>query len=224
MFTGIIETTGVIERLVPTGGDSALVIKAPRLGFDDVSLGDSIAVSGVCLTVTRLLEQGFQADVSNETLSRTSLGSLRQGDLVNLEKALRVSSRLGGHLVSGHVDGLAALLSRTADGRSERLLFRAPRALARYIAPKGSVCLDGVSLTVNEVADDTFAVNIIPHTAERTTIHLYRPGRQVNLEVDIISRYLERLLTGPDGPAAQAGGLTETFLTQHGFVGTSSKP
>lgn len=214
MFTGIIETTGKVQQLQATGGDWRLEIVAGQFDFSDVALGDSIAASGVCLTVIRCSEQGFCADVSNETMACTSLGSLKRGALVNLEKAMTPSSRLGGHIVSGHVDGLATLVSKTPDGRSERLVYRVPEALSRYIAAKGSVCLDGVSLTVNDVNGDEFSVNIIPHTAQRTTIHEYQPGRQVNLEVDVVSRYLERLLQADKGTES---GITLERLARAGF-------
>jgi riboflavin synthase len=193
VFTGIIAATGTIASLRDSGGDKRLRVTSTELDLADVKSGDSIAVSGVCLTALALTASSFDADVSRETLDCTTLGTLREGDTVNLEKALRAHDRLGGHIVSGHIDGVAELLSRSADARSERLVFKVPRHLAKYIAHKGSVCVDGVSLTVNEVSGDTFGVNIIPHTAERTTLHAYKPGQKVNLEVDVISRYLERL-------------------------------
>ena len=215
MFTGIIEATGTIAGIRETGGDWRLTLHSETLGFDDVALGDSIAVSGVCLTVVALPVKGLEADVSRETLACTTLGALRQGAMVNLEKALLAQGRLGGHIVSGHVDGIAQLISREPDGRSERLVFRVPAGLARYIAHKGSVCLDGISLTVNTVARDTFSVNIIPHTAERTTLQALRPGWRMNIEVDVIARYLERLL---DGGAAGSAGLSVDQLARAGFA------
>jgi riboflavin synthase len=214
LFTGIIESTGQIASIRVAGGDWRLGIVSSGLDFSDVQLGDSIAVSGICLTVVELQPQGFLADVSRETLACTTMGGWQQGELVNLEKALMPTSRLGGHIVSGHVDGVGELLSRRSDARSERLVFRAPPALARYIAHKGSICIDGVSLTVNEVSGTEFGVNIIPHTAERTTLHRFKPGRQVNLEVDVIARYLERLLTAGEAPQA---GLTFEKLAAAGF-------
>lgn len=219
MFTGIIAATGTITRIQPIAGDWRLSIRSEQLDLQGVQLGDSIAVSGVCLTVVALSPQGFAADVSRETLACTTLQHWREGDLVNLELALQPQSRLGGHIVSGHVDGVAEVVSRTADARSERLTFRVPQELARYIAHKGSVCLDGVSLTVNEVDGAVFGVNIIPHTAERTTLHLFQPGRQVNMEVDVIARYLERLLQGRDNSTE---GLTLEQLAKAGFI--SSPP
>lgn len=216
MFTGIIEATGTLRQLRQTGGDWRLEIASDRLDFSDVVLGDSIAVSGVCLTVVSQGNASFAADVSNETMRCTSLGGLQTGDTVNLEKALTPTSRLGGHIVSGHVDGLAELIDVQADGRSTRLCYRVPAELARYIAAKGSVCLDGVSLTVNQVDGVEFTVNIIPHTAANTTIRHYRPGRQVNLEVDVVSRYLERLFS----PLAGGGktGVTLDTLGKAGFL------
>lgn len=194
MFTGIIEATGSIKSLSMDEGDCRLSIYSEKLDFSDVSLGDSIAVSGVCLTVIELEDSVFKADVSNETLQCTTLGNLEEGALVNLEKSLKPESSLGGHIVSGHVDGLARLNSKDLDGDSLKLVFTAPVKLAHYIARKGSVCIDGISLTVNEVDGVNFSVNIIPHTAAETTMHEFDIGREINLEVDLISRYLERLL------------------------------
>jgi len=218
MFTGIIQAVGEVAAIEPRGGDSRLRIRTGKLDLADVQLGDSIAVNGVCLTAVELPGDGFVADVSGETLSLTSLGALGKGSPVNLEKALTPTTRLGGHLVSGHVDGLGEVLSLKDDGRSVRYEIRAPDPLARYIAPKGSICVDGVSLTVNKVDGAVFSVNIVPHTQEWTTIRFYQAGTWVNLEVDLIARYLERLLLGEK--AAQPGsGLTEAFLAEHGFLG-----
>ena len=194
MFTGIIQCTGRIARREARGGDLRLVIAAPALDFSDVAIGDSISVSGVCLTAVELGEQTFAVDVSNETLALTTLGALRDGDAVNLEKALRLSDRLGGHLVSGHVDGAGRILSIEPDARSQRWLIEAPAELARYIAAKGSICVDGVSLTVNTAEKKRFSVNLIPHTVEATTFAGRRPGDRVNLEADMMARYLERLV------------------------------
>jgi riboflavin synthase len=196
MFTGIIEATGEITGLEQVGGDLRAEITSDALDFSDVAIGDSICVSGVCLTVVTLAGNSFTVDISNETVSLTSFATLKTGARVNLEKAMQPSSRFGGHIVSGHVDGLAELVSRKTDGRSERLDFKAPAQLKKYIAAKGSVCLEGISLTVNAVTGDHFGVNIIPHTAQVTTFGELKPGDRVNLEVDIISRYLERLVTG----------------------------
>ena len=193
MFTGIIQAIGHVAMSEPRSGDRRLIIEAAALGLDDVREGDSIAVSGVCLTALDLTTATFAADVSNETLSLTTLGALAAGAAVNLEKALRLSDRLGGHLVSGHVDGLGRVVSIDGDARSQRWVFEAPPALARYIAVKGSICIDGVSLTVNEVEGARFAVNLIPHTQAVTTFRDSRIGNAVNLEVDLMARYAERL-------------------------------
>jgi riboflavin synthase len=216
VFTGIIEATGTIARIEQIGGDWRLHVVSRAMSFADVALGDSIAVSGVCLTAIAIEKAGFTADVSIETLDCTTLGSLKVGDAVNLEKALTPQSRLGGHIVSGHVDGVGELVSRRPDSRSERLVFRVPQALSRYIAHKGSVCIDGISLTVNEVQGNEFGVNIIPHTFERTTLQGCKAGRKVNIEVDVISRYLERLLQ--QGSMADTG-VTLEKLQQAGFAG-----
>jgi riboflavin synthase, alpha subunit len=214
MFTGIIEATGRISAIRDQGGDKRISITSDALDFSDVRIGDSIAVNGVCVTALDIHSTGFSADVSRETLAVTTLSELKVGTLVNLEKALMPQSRLGGHIVSGHVDGIAELLSRRPDGRSERLVFKLPQELARYVAHKGSICIDGVSLTVNEVHGCEFGVNIIPHTAERTTLLEYRPGARVNIEVDVISRYLERLLQD----RTETPGLTLEQLSRAGFV------
>jgi riboflavin synthase len=199
MFTGIVQAVGSVAALVPKGGDVEMLIDAAALGLDGVALGDSIAVAGACLTVTRLDGRRFAADVSNETLARTTLGALLEGSPVNLEKALRAGDALGGHYVTGHVDGLATVVTAQDDARSLRLVFEVPEPLARYVAAKGSVTLEGVSLTVNEVDGRRFGVNLIPHTREVTTLGRLVSGAVVNLEIDIIARYVERLV------AARAG-------------------
>ncbi len=213
MFTGIIQAVGRVARLEARGGDVRLAIDTAELDLTDVQLGDSLAVSGVCLTAVALEARGFSADVSNETLSLTTLGKLQAGDPVNLEKALRLADRLGGHLVSGHVDGLGKVVAIAPDGRSQRWTFEVPAAISRYMAAKGSVCIDGTSLTVNEVGGHRLGVNLIPHTVEHTAFHARRVGDAVNIEVDVIARYVERLLAS--GTAAK---LDETFLKQHGFA------
>lgn len=195
MFTGIIQATGTVVRLEPQGGDLRLVIDAAALGMDDVAAGDSICVSGVCLTALAPTPATFAADVSSETLACTALGELKPGDRVNLEKALRLADRLGGHLVSGHVDGIGRVTAIEPDARSQRWTFAVPPPLARYIAVKGSICIDGVSLTVNAVDGDRVGVNLIPHTVTMTTFAHRRVGAAVNVEVDLIARYLERLMT-----------------------------
>lgn len=217
MFTGIIEAIGEIAVLEPKGTDLRARILTGKLDLSDVQLGDSIAVSGVCLTAVELPGDGFWADVSGETLARTVLGDFKTGSRVNLEKALTPSTRLGGHLVSGHVDGVGEVVGRRSDGRSERFSIRAPDELAKYIAEKGSICVNGVSLTVNSVEGSVFDLNIVPHTLKETTIDEFKPGTRVNLEVDVIARYLERLLLGDQ--AAQPGSrITAGFLAEHGFM------
>ena len=218
MFTGIIEAVGEIVTLQPLGGDQRVRVRTRKLDLSDVALGDSIAVSGVCLTVIELPGDGFWADVSAETLQRTIIGDAGPGARVNLEKALTPSTRLGGHLVSGHVDGIGEVEDRQDDGRSVRLRVRAPDTLARYIAEKGSICVDGVSLTVNAVQGAVFALNVVPHTLQETTMGGYRPGQRVNLEVDLIARYLERLVLG-ERAAEPGAGITREFLRAHGFAG-----
>ncbi len=194
MFTGIVQTTGSIHAIEACEGDIRLEVAAAELGFDDVRLGDSICVSGVCLTVVEITGERFAADVSTETLARTSLGVRRTGDAVNLEKALRLSDRLGGHLVSGHIDGVGTVVAVQPDARAQRWVFEAPAPLSRYIAEKGSITVDGVSLTVNGVAGNTFEVALIPHTVAVTTFRERAVGDMVNLEVDLLARYVERLM------------------------------
>ena len=216
MFTGIITAVGTIATLQPRGGDMRLRIATGKLDLSDVQLGDSIAVSGVCLTAIELPGDGFWADASRETLELTILGEIAPGMKVNLEKALTPTTRLGGHLVSGHVDGIGTVSEWRPDGRSWRLRVQAPDALARYIAAKGSICVDGVSLTVNRVDGAAFELNIVPHTLAETPLANFQVGRRVNLEVDLIARYLERLLLG-DRAARPGGDLTEALLREHGF-------
>jgi riboflavin synthase len=196
MFTGIIQDVGSIVALEPLGGDARLTVGVDRLDLARTAVGDSIAVAGVCLTVVALQPRGFSADVSRETLALTTIGDWRAGRRVNLEPALRAGDALGGHLVSGHVDGVAEIRERSDEVRSQRFRIRVPQALARYIARKGSVALDGVSLTVNAAEQHEFEVNLVPHTLAVTTLAALAPGDRVNLEVDMIARYTERLLAG----------------------------
>jgi riboflavin synthase len=221
MFTGIIEAIGEITTMQPRGGDMRLSIASGKLDRRDLKLGDSVAVNGVCLTAIELPPDGFVADVSAESLAHTTLGQLSRGRRVNLEKALTPTTRLGGHLVSGHVDGVATIIERRSDGRSERFRIAAPDQLARYIARKGSITIDGISLTVNRVEGAIFDLNIVPFTLQETTLGDYYPGQRVNLEVDLIARYLERLLQGAaaaDPHPSPEGGVTMAFLAAHGFV------
>jgi len=194
MFTGIIEGLGRLASIEPVGGDVRLHVEVGNLPFDQVQLGESIAVNGVCLTVIAFDERSFAADASNETLALTTLGKLDAGASLNLERAMRPTDRLGGHLVSGHVDGLGQVLGVVVDARAQRWRFSAPSALLRYIARKGSICVDGVSLTVNDVDDEGFGVALVPHTVANTAFADTRVGDAVNLEIDLVARYVERLL------------------------------
>lgn len=218
MFTGIIQAVGEIRSLEPRGGDVRLTVGTGKLDMQGVVLGDSIAVNGVCLTAVARNGEQFAADVSRETLSLTTLGDLRIGSPVNLEKALTLSTPLGGHLVSGHVDGVGEVLERHQDARSWRFRIQAPAELARYIAHKGSICVDGISLTVNRVKGRELELNIVPHTLEQTIIGGYGPGTRVNLEVDLVARYLERLILGDKAADSESSGITAAFLVEHGFL------
>lgn len=215
MFTGIIQAVGKVIRLESFNSDARIHIHTSELGLDTVRLGDSIAVNGVCLTAIKLSTDGFFADISGESLQKTTLGSLRVGSAVNLEKALTLQTPLGGHLVSGHVDGVGSIAQLVSDGRSTRVQVRTPQTLLKYIAAKGSICIDGISLTVNSIQGDEFSVNLVPHTLKNTTLDHATAGQAVNLEVDVIARYLERLLLAQT--ETSEGKLTASFLQQHGF-------
>lgn len=221
MFTGIIQAVGEVVAMQNSGGDLRLRIDTGTLSMGDVGLGDSICTNGTCLTVIELPGDGYWADVSVETLNFTTLGKLKTGSRVNLEKALTATDRLGGHIVSGHVDGVGEVISMHEDARSTRFVIRAPDPLAKYIAHKGSICIDGTSLTVNAVRGGEFELNIIPQTMSETVFGQYRPGSQVNLEVDIIARYLERLMLGEKAsdPDAVTPGLSMATLAESGFLG-----
>ncbi|MEK6550376.1 MAG: riboflavin synthase [Pseudomonadota bacterium] len=216
MFTGIIQAVGRVAAVESRGNDARLRIDSDSLPLADARPGDSIAVNGVCLTAIEFAGQSFTADVSAETLSCTTLGKHKIGAAVNLEPALLPTTRLGGHLVSGHVDGVGRLLESRPDGRSQRLRFELPAALAKYVAAKGSICVDGISLTVNAVEANRFDVNIVPHTLASTTLAALRPGDEVNIEVDLLARYLERLRSG-DGDQPTSG-ITPDFLKRTGFI------
>ena len=219
MFTGIIESIGSIRNITPKGGDVRVYVETGKLDLDDVKLGDSIAVNGVCLTAVELPGDGFWADVSRETLDCTAFDDLKAGSRVNLEKALTPTTRLGGHLVSGHVDGVGEIVSRTDNARAIQFRVRAPKELAKYIAHKGSITVDGTSLTVNEVDGAEFELTIVPHTLAETIMADYRPGRRINLEVDLLARYLERLLLGDKAAEPSKGsGITESFLAANGYL------
>jgi riboflavin synthase len=224
MFTGIIEAIGTIKRIEPVGGDVRLLVEAGALDMEDVKIGDSIAINGVCLTVVKHYKSSFDADVSNETISLTTMKNLKEGSRVNLEKALLPTTRLGGHLVSGHVDGVGHVSNISRDARSTKYTIDVPDDLKRYIAVKGSICVDGVSLTVNHVTGNSFEVNIIPHTQEQTIIQTYKTGDKVNIEVDLVARYLERLLLSRTGDilgdtSGDASKITVDMLSKAGFVG-----
>ncbi len=212
MFTGIIKAKGTITAARSKGGDVRMTIRSDGLPWSEFDQGESIAVNGVCLTAVALHEDGFDTDVSVETLDVTGLGELDVGSSVNLEPSISLGERLGGHLVSGHVDCTGTVCSREQDARSIRLAVEIPQEYARYVAKKGSICIDGVSLTINEVSGKRFEVNIIPHTAEVTIINDYAVGTVVNIEVDLLARYLERLLGGDEG------GLSIDFLKAHGYA------
>jgi len=216
MFTGIIEAVGAVKRLQPTGGDLRFVIDSGSLDMSDVQIGDSIAVNGVCLTVIEFDAASFSADVSNETIALTSLKDLKAGSAVNLEKAMLPTTRMGGHLVSGHVDGLGTVVNTSEDARSIRLEIEVPAELKKYIAVKGSICIDGISLTVNSVDKRLIGLNIVPHTQQRTVIQHYAKGTKVNLEVDLVARYLETLLLNMDDK--DKGKVNMELLTRAGFV------
>ncbi|MDO8329736.1 MAG: riboflavin synthase [Fluviicoccus sp.] len=218
MFTGIIEAVGVVQQIIPRNGDVRLVIRSGGLDLADVKLGDSIATNGICLTVIELTGQGYAADVSNETLRHTTLGGWKTGTRVNLEKALMPTSRLGGHIVSGHVDAVGEIVEFKRDARSLQYRVRAPDELAKYIAHKGSVTVDGISLTVNAVDGAVFDLNIVPHTADQTNVGDWQPGARVNLEVDVLARYLERLMLGDKAAAGSQGGISMAFLAENGFL------
>jgi riboflavin synthase len=218
MFTGIIEAVGTVAALESRGSDVRVTIRSGKLDLNDVKLGDSIAVNGICLTAVALPGDGFVADVSNETMRRSAFVDLKSGSRVNLEKALTPTTRLGGHLVSGHVDGVGELLSLDNDGRSVKMRIQAPAELAKYIAEKGSITVDGVSLTVNAVNGALFDLNIVPHTMQETTLLDFSVGQRINLEVDLIARYLERLLLGDKASQGKSEGITMAFLAEHGFM------
>ncbi len=218
MFTGLVLGKGRLIEKHPSGGGMVFGLEAD-FDLTDPEEGESIAVNGVCLTAMAIQGRRFKVDVSPETLSRTNLGALAVGSVVNLERALRLADRLGGHLVSGHVDAVAAILSRKPDGDFVRFTFSVPEGFGRYIIEKGSICIDGISLTVNHCDDRTFSVAIIPHTLAVTTLGGRRQGETVNIEVDLVGKYVEKLLLAKtaDGSAAKSG-INPAFLAEHGFM------
>ena len=219
MFTGIIEAVGTIVAMESKGSDVSVRVRSGKLDLRDVKLGDSIATNGVCLTVVQLPGDGYIADVSGETIARTGFADYQAGQRVNLEKALMPTSRLGGHLVSGHVDGVGKIVAVKPLGRAIEYWVEAPRELARYIAEKGSITVDGISLTVNSVEGARFRLTIVPHTSGETTVGEWKDGSRVNLEVDVIARYLERLVLGDKAAdMAPASGVTMAMLAENGFM------
>lgn len=220
MFTGIIQSVGTVESITANGVDKRVTVATAKIPTTSISLGDSIAVNGVCLTAVSIDDHSFTADVSAETIKLTTFRELASGSKVNLELALTPHSRLGGHMVSGHVDGIGRINNIRADGVSKRVEFELEQSLARYVARKGSICINGVSLTVNEVDGNRFTVNLVPHTMQETTLNNLREGREVNLEVDLIARYLERLLTGSTDSIAENSPINEHFLNEAGIITT----
>jgi len=218
MFTGIIEATGKIASIKSSQGDSLLQINSSELDMADVTLGDSIAVNGVCLTVIDFADTTFTADVSAETISRSCFQHYKVGTAVNLEKAMQANGRLGGHMVSGHVDGIGEVIARTQDARSWRFHIKVPKEIVHYIAEKGSITVDGISLTVNSIVDQVFDVNIVPHTIASTNMGTFEVGTKVNLEVDLIARYLERLLNKDSSDTSNDSTLTKEMLIENGFA------
>ena len=215
MFTGIIEELGTVKSVRP-GADSAVVQVEARVVTEGLKTGDSVAVNGVCLTVVSFTKTDFSAEVMAETLRKSGLGELKAGDRVNLERALRLTDRLGGHMVSGHIDGVGVVESVVKEDIARVFKVRAPAEVLRYVIKKGLIAVDGISLTVSDLTDDSFSVSIIPHTAAMTTLGYRKPGDKVNLEPDMIVKYVERLLSG--GESKAPGGLSKSFLAEHGFL------
>jgi riboflavin synthase len=217
MFTGIIESVGTLSALTPQGNDVSVTVNTGSLDLSDVKLGDSIATNGVCLTVVRLMPQGYVADLSLETLKRTAFADYQIGQQLNLEKAMLPTTRFGGHMVSGHVDGVVTVVSRQAVGRAIEFWLQTPENLMKYLAEKGSVAIDGISLTINAVEQNRFKLTIVPHTASETTMANFSVGQKINLEVDVIARYLERLMLGTSS-SDSASTLTMDTLARNGFL------
>lgn len=213
MFTGIVKAVGTVAQVERRGGDMRLTVTAPDLQWQDYQRGESICINGVCLTAVNVMDKGFETDISTETMNVSALATLAPGQRVNIEPALALGERLGGHLVSGHVDCVGQVRSASRDARSLRLEIEIPAAYGRYLARKGSVCVDGVSLTINAVSANTISLNIIPHTVESTIISGYVPGTRVNIEVDLLARYLERLLSGDTD-----GGVSMDRLREQGYA------
>lgn len=218
MFTGIIEAVGTLTAITPTGEDISVTVEVGKLEMSDVKLGDSIATNGVCLTVTSYTETSYTADLSVETLNKTSFSTYQTGDKVNLEKAMLPTTRFGGHIVSGHVDGIGEIVERNQVGRAIEFWVTMPSELSKYIAEKGSITVDGISLTVNDLRQDAFKLTVVPHTSEETIINSFNIGRKVNLEVDILARYMESQLQGQRKATEPEPRITMEFLQQNGFA------
>ncbi|MGF1719842.1 riboflavin synthase [Vibrio kyushuensis] len=218
MFTGIVETVGTLAAITPKGEDISVTVNVGKLDMSDVNLGDSIATNGVCLTVVDFNQSSYTADLSLETLNKTGFTDYQAGDKVNLEKAMLPTTRFGGHIVSGHVDGVGVIVERHQVGRAIEFWVEMPAELSKYVAEKGSITVDGISLTVNDLRKNAFKLTIVPHTGEETTINSFQVGRKVNLEVDVLARYMERLLQGQKEEAEPKSRLSMEFLQQNGFA------
>ncbi|MGC9401024.1 riboflavin synthase [Vibrio genomosp. F10] len=218
MFTGIVETVGHIASIVPKGEDISVTVNVGKLDMSDVKLGDSIATNGVCLTVVDFNSSSYTADLSLETLNKTGFTDYKAGDKVNLEKAMLPTTRFGGHIVSGHVDGVGEIIERHQAGRAIEFWVAMPAELSKYVAEKGSITVDGISLTVNDLRKNAFKLTIVPHTGEETTINDFQVGRKINLEVDLLARYMERLLQGQQEQSEPKSRLSMEFLQQNGFA------
>ena len=218
MFTGIVEAVGQLTAITPKGEDVTITVNVGKLDMSDVKLGDSIATNGVCLTVVDFNDTSYSADLSLETLKKSGFADYKAGDKVNLEKAMLPTTRFGGHIVSGHVDGVGEIVERNIVGRAIEFWVELPEELNKYVAEKGSITVDGISLTVNDLRKNAFKLTIVPHTTQETTIDSFQVGRKVNLEVDVLARYLERLLQGREQPKQPESRLTMEFLQQNGFA------
>ncbi len=217
MFTGIVEAVGTLTAITPKGEDISVTVEVGKLDMADVKLGDSIATNGVCLTVVDYSATSYTADLSLETLQKTGFSAYQAGDKVNLEKAMLPTTRFGGHIVSGHVDGVGEIVERNMVGRAIEFWVSMPEEIAKYVAEKGSITVDGISLTVNALRKNAFKLTIVPHTGEETTIADFHVGRKVNLEADVLARYMERLLTSQRDEQPQSS-ITMEFLQQNGFA------
>lgn len=218
MFTGIVEAVGTLAAITPKGEDISVTVRSGKLDMLDVKLGDSIATNGVCLTVVEFNDKSYTADLSLETLQKTGFAHYQVGDRVNLEKAMLPTTRFGGHIVSGHVDGVGEIIERNSVGRAIEFWVAMPESLSKYVAEKGSITVDGISLTVNGLRKNAFKLTIVPHTGAETTIADFHVGRKVNLEVDVLARYMERLLTAQTEASAPESRITMEFLQQNGFA------